>query len=69
MVVNAFMQSLHALLIKFGINAPDIRVHGLTLDSREVTPKLAFVAVKGHSRDGRDDRRHDLASIRVSTKK
>ncbi|MFC3203169.1 UDP-N-acetylmuramoyl-L-alanyl-D-glutamate--2,6-diaminopimelate ligase [Alteromonas oceani] len=54
MVVNAFMQSLHALLIKFGINAPDIRVHGLTLDSREVTPKLAFVAVKGHSRDGRD---------------
>lgn len=54
MVVNAFMQSLNALLIKFGINAPDIRVHGLTLDSRDVSPKLAFVAVKGHSRDGRD---------------
>lgn len=54
MVVNAFMQSLHALLLKFGINAPDIRVHGMTLDSREVTPKLVFVAVKGHSQDGRD---------------
>ncbi|GGF74486.1 UDP-N-acetylmuramoyl-L-alanyl-D-glutamate--2,6-diaminopimelate ligase [Alteromonas lipolytica] len=54
MVVNAFVQSLHALLIKFGINAPDIRVHGMTLDSREVTPKLVFVAVKGHANDGRD---------------
>ncbi|NVK55700.1 MAG: UDP-N-acetylmuramoyl-L-alanyl-D-glutamate--2,6-diaminopimelate ligase [Alteromonadaceae bacterium] len=54
MVVNAFIQSLQGLLLKFGVNAPDIRVQGLTLDSREVSPKLVFVAVKGHSRDGRD---------------
>lgn len=54
MVVNAFVQSLHALLLKFGINAPDIRVSGLTLDSRLVTPSLVFVAVKGHVKDGRE---------------
>ncbi|MEG3765651.1 UDP-N-acetylmuramoyl-L-alanyl-D-glutamate--2,6-diaminopimelate ligase [Alteromonas sp. 14N.309.X.WAT.G.H12] len=54
MVVSAFEQSLGVLLTKFGINAPDIRIKGLTLDSREVTPSLAFVAVKGHNRDGRD---------------
>ncbi|SHG65763.1 UDP-N-acetylmuramoyl-L-alanyl-D-glutamate--2,6-diaminopimelate ligase [Marisediminitalea aggregata] len=54
MVVSAFTQSLHALMLKFGVNAPDIRVQGLTLDSREVTPKVVFVAVKGHQQDGRD---------------
>lgn len=54
MVVSAFVQSLHALLLKFGIQAPDIRVHGLTLDSRVVNAKLAFVAVKGYAFDGRD---------------
>ena len=53
MVVSAFEQSLGVLLAKFGINAPDVRIQGLTLDSREVTPKLAFVAVNGHSQDGR----------------
>ncbi|MFS1702021.1 UDP-N-acetylmuramoyl-L-alanyl-D-glutamate--2,6-diaminopimelate ligase [Alteromonas sp. AMM-1] len=54
MVVSAFTQSLHALMLKFGVNAPDIRVQGLTLDSRDVTPKMVFVAVKGHQQDGRD---------------
>ena len=54
MVVSAFEQSLGVLLAKFGINAPDVRIQGLTLDSREVSPRLAFVAVKGHSRDGRE---------------
>jgi len=54
MVVSAFIQSVRALLAKFGIDAPDIRVEGLTLDSREVNTRLAFVALKGHERDGRD---------------
>nr|WP_203565768.1 UDP-N-acetylmuramoyl-L-alanyl-D-glutamate--2,6-diaminopimelate ligase [Alteromonas hispanica] len=42
------------MLAKFEIDAPDIRVEGLTLDSREVNTKLAFIAVKGHERDGRE---------------
>ena len=54
MVVSAFVQSTRALLAKFGVDAPDIRIHGLTLDSREVNTKLAFMAIKGHERDGRD---------------
>ncbi|ANB21464.1 MULTISPECIES: UDP-N-acetylmuramoyl-L-alanyl-D-glutamate--2,6-diaminopimelate ligase [Alteromonas] len=54
MVVNSFIQSARALLAKFGIDAPDIRIEGLTLDSREVNTKIAFIAVKGHERDGRD---------------
>lgn len=54
MVVSAFIQSIRALMAKFGVDAPDIRVDGLTLDSREVSTRLAFVAVKGYERDGRD---------------
>ncbi|MEW9797214.1 UDP-N-acetylmuramoyl-L-alanyl-D-glutamate--2,6-diaminopimelate ligase [Alteromonas sp. CYL-A6] len=54
MVVSAFIQSTRALLAKFGVDAPDIRIEGLTLDSREVNTKLAFLAIKGHERDGRD---------------
>ncbi|GGW94253.1 UDP-N-acetylmuramoyl-L-alanyl-D-glutamate--2,6-diaminopimelate ligase [Alteromonas halophila] len=54
MVVSAFVQSTRALLAKFGVDAPDIRIHGLTLDSREVNTKLGFLAIKGHERDGRD---------------
>ncbi|MCW8091632.1 UDP-N-acetylmuramoyl-L-alanyl-D-glutamate--2,6-diaminopimelate ligase [Alteromonas sp. ASW11-130] len=54
MVVNAFVQSTRALMAKFGVDAPDIRISGLTLDSREVTTRLAFVAIKGHALDGRD---------------
>ncbi|MBR9894866.1 MAG: UDP-N-acetylmuramoyl-L-alanyl-D-glutamate--2,6-diaminopimelate ligase [Gammaproteobacteria bacterium] len=54
MVVSAFIQSTKALLAKFGVDAPDIRIEGLTLDSREVNTRLAFLAIKGHERDGRD---------------
>ncbi|GEA10685.1 UDP-N-acetylmuramoyl-L-alanyl-D-glutamate--2,6-diaminopimelate ligase [Alteromonas sp. KUL49] len=54
MVVSAFVQSVRSLLVKFDIAAPDIRVQGLTLDSRQVNTKLIFVAIKGHERDGRD---------------
>ena len=54
MVVSAFIQSIKALLAKFGVDAPDIRIEGLTLDSREVNTRLAFLAIKGHERDGRD---------------
>ncbi|MEC8231222.1 MAG: UDP-N-acetylmuramoyl-L-alanyl-D-glutamate--2,6-diaminopimelate ligase [Pseudomonadota bacterium] len=54
MVVSAFIQSTRALLAKFGIDAPDIRIEGLTLDSREVNTRLAFIAIKGHELDGRD---------------
>lgn len=54
MAANMFTQSIRPLLAKFGIEAPDIRIDGLTLDSRAVTPSLAFVAVPGHSLDGRE---------------
>ena len=54
MVVSAFIQSAKVLLAKFGVDAPDIRIEGLTLDSREVNTRLAFVAVKGHELDGRE---------------
>ena len=54
MVVSAFIQSIRALLAKFGVDAPDIRIEGLTLDSREVNTRLAFIAIKGHELDGRD---------------
>ena len=54
MVASAFTQSIRALLAKFGVDAPDIRVEGLTLDSREVNTRSAFVAIKGHERDGRE---------------
>ena len=54
MVASAFTQSIRALLAKFGVDAPDIRVEGLTLDSREVNTRSAFIAIKGHERDGRE---------------
>ena len=54
MVANAFTQSIRPLLAKFGIEAPDIRLDGLAIDSRQVTPRLGFIALKGHERDGRE---------------
>lgn len=54
MVTSRFIQSIEPLLAKFGIHAPDVRVESLVLDSREVSPKTAFLAVKGHSLDGRE---------------
>ena len=54
MVVSEFVQSIRPLMAKFGVDAPDIRIHGMTLDSRDVSPHTAFVAVKGHQLDGRE---------------
>ena len=51
---QAFDQSIKPLLSFFDIDAPDIMVSDLVLDSREVTIHKAFVAVKGHALDGRD---------------
>lgn len=54
MVISHFVQSIEPLLAKFGINAPDVRVEQLVLDSRDVSIKTAFLAVKGHTLDGRE---------------
>ncbi|MCF2948604.1 UDP-N-acetylmuramoyl-L-alanyl-D-glutamate--2,6-diaminopimelate ligase [Paraglaciecola aquimarina] len=51
---QAFDQSIKPLLAHFSIDAPDIMISGLVLDSRDVSIHKAFVAVKGHVRDGRD---------------
>lgn len=56
---TAFAQTEHSasvreLLVPFNIDAPDIRVNALVLDSREVAIHSAFIAVKGHDKDGRD---------------
>tara|TARA_R110000868_G_scaffold406031_1_gene686073 strand:- start:432 stop:1985 length:1554 start_codon:yes stop_codon:yes gene_type:complete len=49
-----FAQSIKTLLANFAIDAPDIMVSALVLDSREVSIHKAFVALKGHKQDGRD---------------
>ena len=54
MVISHFVQSIEPLLAKFGINAPDVRVESLVLDSRDVSIKTAFIAIKGHELDGRE---------------
>ncbi len=54
MVVSEFVQSIRPLMAKFAIDVPDIRIHGLTLDSRNASKHMAFVAVKGYSQDGRN---------------
>lgn len=54
MVISHFVQSIEPLLAKFGINAPDVRVEQLVLDSRDVSIKTAFLAVQGHNLDGRE---------------
>lgn len=51
---QAFDQSLKPLLAHFGIDAPDIMVSGLVLDSRDVAIHKAFIAIGGHALDGRD---------------
>jgi len=51
---EAFEQSLKPLLAHFGIEAPDIMISGLVLDSRDVAIHKAFIAVSGHTLDGRD---------------
>ncbi|MFT4937356.1 MAG: UDP-N-acetylmuramoyl-L-alanyl-D-glutamate--2,6-diaminopimelate ligase [Paraglaciecola sp.] len=47
-------QSIKPLLASFGIDAPDIAISDLVLDSREVAIHKGFVAVSGHALDGRD---------------
>jgi len=47
-------KSAKTLLAAFGINAPDITISDLALDSREVSIHKAFLAVKGHNLDGRE---------------
>jgi UDP-N-acetylmuramoyl-L-alanyl-D-glutamate--2,6-diaminopimelate ligase len=47
-------QSIKPLLAHFAIDAPDIVVDALVLDSRDVAIHKVFVALKGHDRDGRD---------------
>ncbi|MEO9947124.1 UDP-N-acetylmuramoyl-L-alanyl-D-glutamate--2,6-diaminopimelate ligase [Paraglaciecola sp.] len=51
---TAFDQSIKPLLANFGIDAPDLWVGELVLDSRKVEIHKAFVAVKGYTQDGRD---------------
>lgn len=41
-------------LASFDIDAPDITINDLALDSREVSIHRAFLAVKGHKLDGRE---------------
>lgn len=47
-------QSIKPLLAAFDIDAPDIAINNLTLDSRDVAVHSAFLAIKGHQSDGRD---------------
>jgi UDP-N-acetylmuramoyl-L-alanyl-D-glutamate--2,6-diaminopimelate ligase len=51
---DAFDQSLKPLLAHFGIDAPDIMISDLVLDSRDVAIHKAFIAIDGHALDGRD---------------
>lgn len=51
---QAFDQSLKPLLAHFGIDAPDIMISDLVLDSRDVAIHKAFIAIDGHVLDGRD---------------
>jgi UDP-N-acetylmuramoyl-L-alanyl-D-glutamate--2,6-diaminopimelate ligase len=51
---QAFDQSLKPLLAHFGIDAPDIMISDLVLDSRDVAIHKAFIAIDGHTLDGRD---------------
>jgi UDP-N-acetylmuramoyl-L-alanyl-D-glutamate--2,6-diaminopimelate ligase len=47
-------KSIQPLLAGFGIHAADIVIESLVLDSRDVAIQSAFIALKGHERDGRD---------------
>ncbi|ART82884.1 UDP-N-acetylmuramoyl-L-alanyl-D-glutamate--2,6-diaminopimelate ligase [Oceanisphaera profunda] len=45
--------TLRDLAVPLGLSAPAISIESLTLDSRAVTPGCLFIAVNGHSQDGR----------------
>ncbi len=51
---RAFDQSIKPLLAEYHIDAPDIMISDLVLDSRDVAIHKAFIAVPGHALDGRD---------------
>lgn len=51
---EAFDQSIKPLLGHFGIDAPDIMISDMVLDSRDVAIHKAFIALEGHALDGRD---------------
>lgn len=51
---EAFDQSIKPLLAHFDIDAPDIMISDMVLDSRDVAIHKAFIALKGHALDGRD---------------
>ncbi|MBO1519291.1 UDP-N-acetylmuramoyl-L-alanyl-D-glutamate--2,6-diaminopimelate ligase [Oceanisphaera pacifica] len=46
--------TLRDLAVPLGLSAPPITINSLTLDSRAVTLGALFIAVNGHSVDGRD---------------
>ncbi|MFA3792226.1 UDP-N-acetylmuramoyl-L-alanyl-D-glutamate--2,6-diaminopimelate ligase [Aliiglaciecola sp. SL4] len=46
--------NIKTILAQFKIDAPDVEVSELVLDSREVAVHSVFVAIKGHQLDGRD---------------
>lgn len=48
------IRNLHQLLQPFDIEAPEIELQDLVLDSREVAIHKGFLAVAGHDLDGRD---------------
>jgi UDP-N-acetylmuramoyl-L-alanyl-D-glutamate--2,6-diaminopimelate ligase len=51
---SAFEQSIKPLLAGFDIDAPDIMISDLVLDSRDVAIHKGFIALGGHDLDGRD---------------
>ncbi|GAC15582.1 UDP-N-acetylmuramoyl-L-alanyl-D-glutamate--2,6-diaminopimelate ligase [Aliiglaciecola lipolytica] len=54
--MNAVLETrnIKSILAKFQIEAPELQVNELVLDSREVAVHSVFVAIKGHQLDGRD---------------
>jgi UDP-N-acetylmuramoyl-L-alanyl-D-glutamate--2,6-diaminopimelate ligase len=51
---TVFEQSIKPLLARFDIDAPDIMISDLVLDSRDVAIHKGFIALGGHALDGRD---------------
>lgn len=54
MTINQHQRSIKTVLQEFAIEAPDIMLVDLVLDSREVAVHAGFIAIKGHALDGRD---------------
>lgn len=48
------VNNLKSMLAAFGIDAPEISLTDMVLDSREVGIHTVFIAVKGHTLDGRE---------------